>query len=369
MSRVPFTGFASEPPELTARLVDAARSVVDSHHYVLGSQVEAFESRWASACGVSECIGVANGLDAIEIILRSMGIGAGQEVITSPMTAVATILGIIRAGATPVLADIDPDTALLDPASVQRCITEKTAAVLLVHLYGQVRNMRAWGDICDAAGIALIEDCAQSHTASEAGTVSGAFGVAGAFSFYPTKNLGALGDAGAIVTASTELAQQARQLRNYGQSNRYEHPLIGLNSRLDEMQAAILNARLDYLPEFTARRREVARRYRESISNPHVTLLAPEMTPEQHVYHLFVITTPHREALMAHLDSRGVDSLIHYPISAHRHESLDWLRTDPNGLKNAEKHADTCLSLPCHPQLTDDQIQRVINAVNSFSVT
>jgi len=369
MSRVPFTGFASEPPELTTRIVEAARTVVDSHHYVLGSHVQSFESRWASECGVSECIGVANGLDAIEIILRSMGIGAGQEVITSPMTAVATVLGIIRAGATPVLADIDPHTALLDPESVQRCITDKTAAVLLVHLYGQVRNMRAWTDLCDSAGIDLIEDCAQSHTASEAGTVSGAFGVAGAFSFYPTKNLGALGDAGAIVTASSELAHQARQLRNYGQSNRYEHPLVGLNSRLDELQAAILSARLDYLPEFTDRRREVARRYRESISNPHVTLLAPEITPEQHVHHLFVITSPHREALMAHLDSRGIDSLIHYPIPAHHQQSLDWLSTDPQGLRNAEEHAHSCLSLPCHPQLTDDQVQRVIDAVNSFTVT
>lgn len=367
MSRVPFTGFASEPPELTARLVEAARDVVDSHHYVLGSHVQTFEERWASACGVSECIGVANGLDAIEIILRSMGIGPGEEVITSPMTAVATILGIIRAGATPVLADIDPQTALLDPQSVQRCINEKTAAVVLVHLYGQVRNMRTWVDLCDAAGIALIEDCAQSHTASEAGTVSGAFGVAGSFSFYPTKNLGALGDAGAIVTTNSAVAGQARQLRNYGQSNRYEHPLIGLNSRLDELQAAILSARLDYLPDFTARRREVAHRYRESMSNPHVTLLAPEITPEQHVYHLFVITTPHREALMAHLDSRGIDSLIHYPIPAHRQQSLTWLTKDLNGLTNAEQHADSCLSLPCHPQLSDEQVQRVIDAVDSFS--
>lgn len=369
MNRVPFTGFVSEPPELSARIVQAARDVVDSHHYVLGSHVQAFEDRWASACGVSECIGVANGLDAIEIILRSMGIGPGQEVITSPMTAVATILGIIRAGATPVLADIDPQTALLDPQSVQRCINDKTAAVLLVHLYGQVRNMRAWVDLCDAAGIALIEDCAQSHTASEAGTVSGAFGVAGAFSFYPTKNLGALGDAGAIVTTNSAVAEQARQLRNYGQSNRYEHPLIGLNSRLDELQAAILSARLDYLSDFTARRREVAHRYRESISNPHVTLLAPEITPEQHVYHLFVITTAHRDEIMAHLDSLGIDSLIHYPIPAHRQESLTWLTADPDGLTNAEQHADSCLSLPCHPQLSDEQVQRVIDAVNSFSIT
>lgn len=368
MNRVPFTGFASEPAELRKQIIEAASDVMDSHHYVLGNQVQSFEARWANECGVSECIGVANGLDAIEIILRSMGIGAGQEVITSPMTAVATILGIIRAGATPVLADIDPQTALLDPESVQRCITDKTAAVLLVHLYGQVRNMRTWVDLCNASGIALIEDCAQSHTASESGTMAGAFGVAGAFSFYPTKNLGALGDAGAIVTTSTELANQARQLRNYGQSNRYEHPLVGLNSRLDELQAAILRVRLDYLPQFTARRREVAHRYRQLLSNPLVTLLAPEVTPEQHVYHLFVVNTPYRDALMQYLDSLGIDSLIHYPVPAHYQESLAWVRTDPNGLSNAEMHANTCLSIPCHPQLSDDQVQRVIDAVNSFSL-
>ena len=366
MSRVPFIGFADEPTALKEQMASAAQSVIDSSHFVLGSNVRQFEDRWATECGTGECVGVANGLDAIEIALRALGIGPGSEVITAPMTAVATVLGIIRAGATPVLADIDPDTALLDPASVLRCITPRTHAVLLVHLYGQVRNMSTWGDLCAAHKLILIEDCAQAHLATENGVTAGAFGVAGAYSFYPTKNLGALGDAGALVTSDSVVAEQARQLRNYGQSNRYEHPLLGLNSRLDEMQAATLNVRLDYLADFTQRRREVAATYRSGIDNPRVRLMAAEVSPEQHVHHLFVVRTDDRDGLAAHLDAAGIDSLIHYPIPAHQQESLSTIQRDPEGLVHAEQHAVSCLSLPCHPQLTNEQVERVIDAVNSF---
>ena len=366
MNRVPFIGFADESVELKEQMASAAQSVIDSSHFVLGASVRAFEDRWADECGIAQCVGVANGLDAIEIALRGLGIGPGSEVITTPMTAVASVLGIIRAGATPVLADIDPDTALLDPASVARCITPRTRAVLLVHLYGQVRNMAVWQDLCAQHDIVLIEDCAQAHLATEKGVAAGAFGAAGAYSFYPTKNLGALGDAGALVTHDPELAEQARQLRNYGQSNRYEHPLIGLNSRLDEIQAALLNARLDYLAAFTRRRREIAAAYREGINNPRVELMAPELSPEQHAYHLFVVRTDDRGALSAHLDAAGIDTLIHYPIPAHQQASLSTIERDPEGLVHAEQHAVSCLSLPCHPQLTDEQVARVIQAVNSF---
>ncbi len=366
MSRVPFIGFADEPTLLKEQMASAARSVIDSSHFVLGANVRDFEDRWADECGTTECVGVANGLDAIEIALRGLGIGPGSEVITTPMTAVASVLGIIRAGATPVLADIDPDTALLDPASVIRCISPRTRAVLLVHLYGQVRNMAVWQDLCAQHNLVLIEDCAQAHQAKENGIAAGAFGAAGAYSFYPTKNLGALGDAGALVTHDPVLAEQARQLRNYGQSNRYEHPLLGLNSRLDEMQAALLNVRLDYLAEFTQRRREIAAAYHAGIDNPRVSLMAPELSPEQHVYHLFVVRADDRDALAAHLDAEGIDALIHYPIPAHHQGSLSAIERDPEGLVHAEQHAMSCLSLPCHPQLTDEQVDRVIEAVNSF---
>lgn len=367
MKRVPFVGFADESAALKQEMADAAARVINGNAYVLGPAVAGFEAEWAQRCGTHECVGVANGLDAIEIILRALEIGPGDEVITTPMTAVATILGIMRAGATPVLADIDPTTALLDPLSVERCITPRTRGVVLVHLYGYVRAMERWQQLCAAHNITLIEDCAQAHLAQEGGVVAGAFGVAGAYSFYPTKNLGAIGDAGAIVTNDPSLAESARSLRNYGQSNRYEHPLIGLNSRLDELQAALLHVRLGALDAFTQRRQAVAQAYREGISNPHVTLLTAPEDPAQHVYHLFVIRTDHRDALMAHLQEQGVDTLIHYPIPAHEQSSLTQLAHDPQGLEHAETHARTCLSLPCHPQLTDADVEHVISAVNAFT--
>jgi dTDP-4-amino-4,6-dideoxygalactose transaminase len=364
---ISMNGFSKEPAEILIAEQKAATSVFTSHHYVLGQQVTQFESEWADYCGAQHSVGVANGLDALEIILRTQGIGAGDQVITTPMTAVATILAIIRAGATPVLADIDPDTALLDPASVERCINEKTRAIILVHLYGQVRNMAAWQRLCDSHGIALIEDCAQSHGAQENGVGCGSFGVAGAFSFYPTKNLGAIGDAGALVTNDPRIDQQARMLRNYGQVNRYEHHEIGMNSRLDELQAAILRVRLNWLDEFTARRRQIAIHYRAGITNKWVKLLAAPLSPDEHVYHLFVFTTPFREQLQQHLAQSGVETLIHYPISADQQVALIGITTDPQGLPHAREHAETCLSIPCHPQLTDTELDHVIASVNSFS--
>jgi dTDP-4-amino-4,6-dideoxygalactose transaminase len=344
----------------------AIQRVLESGWLILGNEVRAFEQAWAARCGVGNAVGVGNGLDAIEIGLRGLGIGPGDEVITTPMTAVATILGILRAGATPVLADIDPVTGLLDPASVERCIGPRTKAVLLVHLYGQMRDLPNWSALCVAHELLLLEDCAQSHDAQFDGLRGGAWGSFGAYSFYPTKNLGAAGDAGALVTENGDLAVLARSLRNYGQSNRYEHPLIGLNSRLDEVQAAILSVRLPQLTNWTTRRRQIAERYRSEISNPAVTLLAPPKSPENHVHHLFVVLTDDRSSLAAHLAEQGIDSLIHYPIPAHRQASLAELKHDSNGLKQAEAHAAMCLSIPCAPHLSDTETARVIDAVNAF---
>jgi len=359
-------GFNKEPQKIIEAELAATRSVLESHHYVLGNQVAEFEAEWAQFCGIGQAVGVANGLDALEIALRALNIGSGDQVITTPMTAVATVLAILRAGATPVLADIDPTTGLLDPESAKRCVTESTRAVILVHLYGQVRNMADWVDLCDSLSIALIEDCAQSHGAKENGTGCGAFGVAGAFSFYPTKNLGAIGDAGALVTNTSDLAERARMLRNYGQTNRYEHLVVGMNSRLDELQAAILRVRLGYLPEFTQRRQEIAARYLAGISNPWVSPLAAPLSADQHVFHLFVVTTNFREQLQAHLKENEIETLIHYPISADNQIALQGIATDPEGLPHAHLHAQTCLSLPCQPQLTDAEVDAVIASVNSF---
>jgi dTDP-4-amino-4,6-dideoxygalactose transaminase len=358
--------FKAEPPELLEAMLVATRRVLESGWYVLGNEVSTFEKKWALECGVAYGVGVGNGMDALEIALRSLGIGVGDEVITTPMTAFATVLAIIRSGATPVLADIEQDTALLSIESAERCITSRTKVVLLVHLYGQVRNMQAWQAFADKHGIALIEDCAQAHLATWQGKVAGSFGVAGGYSFYPTKNLGAPGDAGIVITQNAELAQRASCFRNYGQSIRYHHPELGMNSRMDEIHAAILSERLKWLPEFTERRRQIAQEYFSKINNSQIELLSSPQEHSAHVYHLFVITCENREALQAHLSSKNIQSLIHYPIPVHQQEPCLSIARDPQGLLSCERHAATCLSIPCHPQMTDLDIEQVINALNTF---
>ncbi|MBL8350019.1 MAG: DegT/DnrJ/EryC1/StrS family aminotransferase [Burkholderiaceae bacterium] len=358
--------FKAEPAELRAAMSTAAARVFASGWYVLGTELKAFEQRWAQACGTRHCLGVGNGMDAIELALRALDIGPGAEVVTTPMTAFATVLAILRAGATPVLADIEPDSGLLSPASVRRCLTPRTRAVVLVHLYGQMRDMQAWGDLCRTAGIDLIEDCAQAHLARWDDQVAGSIGSAGAYSFYPTKNLGAIGDGGALVTQSQALAERVGRLRNYGQSERYVHPELGMNSRLDELQAALLSERMKWLDGFTARRRVIAGRYDQGIRNPRVRLLAPPRQPLSHVHHLYVLLCDDRAALAQHLADQGVQTLIHYPVPVHRQAPCAGLARDPLGLPAAESHAAGCLSLPCHPQMTDADIETVVDAVNAF---
>jgi dTDP-4-amino-4,6-dideoxygalactose transaminase len=358
--------FKAELSALKEEMLAAVSRVIDSGWYVLGKEVESFEHAWAETCGTSHAVGVGNGMDAIEIALRSLDIGPGDEVITTPMTAFATVLAILRAGATPVLADIDSETALLDLNSVLRCISPKTKAVILVHLYGQIRDMDKWSSFCNERDLFLIEDCAQAHLASWQGGVAGSFGKAGAYSFYPTKNLGALGDAGALVTDDSKIAERASRLRNYGQSVRYHHPEVGMNSRLDEVHAAMLTVRMKWLVEFTERRQAIAKAYQNGILNMAVALMAEPQEATSHVYHLFVVRCDQRDALQAHLTAAGVQTHCHYPVPVHQQEPCRHLRTDPNGLAVSEMHARTCLSLPCHPQMTDADVASVISAVNSF---
>lgn len=363
---IPMNDFPREPQALRDAELAAVERVLRSGWYVLGDEVRKFEQDWARHCGLPHAVGVGNGMDAIEIALRASGIRAGDEVITTPMTAFATVLAVVRAGAVPVLADIDPKSALLSPGSVRRALSPRTRALLLVHLYGQVRAMDEWTTLCREAGIVLVEDCAQSHLASWRGTTAGGFGLAGAYSFYPTKNLGAIGDGGALVTRDPALAARAACLRNYGQSRSYHHPELGLNSRLDEIHAAMLSERLKWLPEFTSRRRQVAESYRAGIRQPQVALPAPAEEPGAHVHHLFVVTCDERERLQAHLKSRGIQSLIHYPTPVHHQPPCADIARDPAGLEHAERHARTCLSLPCHPQLSDEDVAVVIKGVNEF---
>ena len=366
MNMILMNDFKAEPAELREAMINAATRVIDSGWYILGKEVSQFEQHWAQHCGLPYGIGVGNGMDAIEITLRALNIGVGDEVITTPMTAFATVLAIIRAGAIPVLADIEPDSALMSLESAARCLTPRTKAVVLVHLYGQVRDMNSWGKFCETHKLTLIEDCAQAHSATSAGKVAGSFGSAGAYSFYPTKNLGALGDAGMIVTGSQDVAERAARIRNYGQSTRYSHPVLGLNSRLDELHAAMLCERLKWLDEFTRRRQQIAQTYLSEINHPAVSCLARPEQQGSHVYHLFVVTCTNRDGLQKHLLDRGIQTLIHYPIPVHRQEPCNDIARDPHGLSASEQHAATCLSIPCHPQMSELEVSEVVDAMNSF---
>lgn len=358
--------FKSEPEQLIKQELKAVERVIRSGWYILGNEVKEFESSFANFCDTNHAIGVGNGMDAIEIGLRASGIATGDEVITTPMTAFATVLAILRAGATPVLADIDPNTGLLCRESVKRCITPRTKAVLLVHLYGQIREMKKWHLLCSEAKISLFEDCAQCHGAEDEGKKGGTHGEWGAYSFYPTKNLGTIGDGGALVTNSDEIAAKAKILRNYGQSKRYHHPELGMNSRLDELHAALLLERSVWLKEYTQRRRTIAGIYNKGINNPLIRLLSTPLKMENHVYHLYVFTCKERDRLSAFLKENGIESLIHYPVPIHFQPPCRDIARDPKGLRNTELHAEECLSIPCHPQMKDEDAFHVVEVINAF---
>lgn len=365
-ANIPFSPFRRESPALHNEMSSAFSRVLASGHWILGPEVAAFEAAWASACGTEHAVGTANGLDALEIVLRALGIGDGDEVITTPMTALATVLAIHRAGATPVLADVVRGTALLDVKSATRCLSDRTRALLPVHLYGNGSSAPLWAAFAHEHGLLLIEDCAQAHLAMVEGRPIGSFGVAGAFSFYPTKNLGAIGDAGALVTSDAALADRAMMLRNYGQRDRYVHEVAGMNSRLDELQAALLLVRLRALETQTTRRRAIATRLVSEISNPAIEHLERPNEPGVHVHHLFVVRCDDRAGLEHHLAAHGVSTLVHYPLPAHLQAPFREARRDPVGLAVSERHAATCLSLPCHPGLEEVEVDRIIEAANSF---
>jgi dTDP-4-amino-4,6-dideoxygalactose transaminase len=368
MPNISMNDFRAEPEALMQAQVAACERVIRSGWWVLGQEVAAFEARWAQKTGVAHAIGCGNGMDAIELGLRALGIGTGDEVVTTPMTAFATVLAVLRAGAIPVLADVDAETAMLDPDSVRRCIGPRTRAILLVHLYGQLGALDRLSALADECGVHLIEDCAQAHGALWSGQPGGSFGAFAAWSFYPTKNLGAVGDGGALTTGSDALAGKVRALRNYGQTVRYQHPLLGMNSRLDEIQAAILQERLPFLDQWTLRRRQIATLYSRAITHPDIVLMPMPTDVQRHVHHLFVVRCDRRDDLTAHLKNAGIDSLIHYPIPIHEQQSCPDILRDPAGLGRAEAHAATCLSLPCHPGMTDAQVLQVVAAANAFPV-
>jgi dTDP-4-amino-4,6-dideoxygalactose transaminase len=358
---IPFLNLQLAEEEDEAVRAAIAR-VIARGWFILGPEVEAFEQEFAGASGASQAIGTGNGTDAIAVALRALGIGPGDEVITTPLSAAYTALAIVMTGARPVFADIDPQRLTLDPAAAERAITPRTRALLPVHLYGQPADMDALSALAGARGLALIEDCCQAHLATCAGRPVGTFGQAGAFSFYPTKNLGALGDGGALVTNDASVAERARRLRNGGQAERYHHVEAGVNSRLDEMQAAILRARLPHLTARTDRRRALAAEYRRRLSGAAVDV--PPELDRGHVYHLFPIRTPQRAKLQAHLRSAGIETLVHYPVALSRQPAF--AAADPAACPIATRIAEEVLSLPLHPRLSFAEIGGVAEAVRSF---
>jgi dTDP-4-amino-4,6-dideoxygalactose transaminase len=360
--RVPFLALARATEESRREIDQAVARVLDSSWFVLGREVEAFEAALSSLCGVNHAVGTASGTDALEIALRTLDIGRGHEVITQANTCVPTVAAILRAGATPVLCDADPDTATMDPDSLRTAISRHSRAVVPVHLYGQCADMEAVCAVASKHGIAVVEDCAQALGARTRERPAGSHGAIAAFSFYPTKNLGALGDAGAIVTADPALGERARRIRQYGTDAGGRSVEDGINSRLDEIQAAVLRAKLPLLEQWTARRREIADRYDAVLSSSHARPLT-RLPGHMHAFHLYVVCVRERDAFRAELERNGVETLVHYPTPIHMHPAYRRLARESGALAGAEQLAREVVSLPLYPQLTDEEIDHVTNAV------
>lgn len=332
--------------------------------YILGQELAEFESEFASYIGVKNCIGVNSGLDAIVLSVRALGIGRGDEVIVPSNTYIATVLGITENGAVPVFAEPDEYFGV-DASGIEALITERTRAVMPVHLYGQTCSMGAITEVAGRYGIKIIEDCAQAHGASFEGLKAGAFGDAGCFSFYPTKPLGAFGDAGCVVTNDDSLAETIRMLRNYGSKKKYCHNICGVNSRMDELQAAVLRVGLKHLEDGNSRRRSIAHRYLKEIDNSLITL-PKERKGAEHVYHIFAVLCEERDALQRHLLDSGIRTQIHYPIPPHLSECYSFFGYVRGDFPTAERLADELLSLPIYSAMPEQDVDRVIRAVNDF---
>ena len=364
----PFLDLQSINAQYRAELIEACTRVIDSGWYISGNELSQFEQEFATYCGAAHCIGVANGLDALILTLRAwLELGRlqpGDEVIVPANTYIASILAISANGLTPVLVEPDAASFNISPANARAAITAKTRAILPVHLYGQLADMPAIMALAREHGLLVLEDAAQAHGAAIAGKRAGSWGDAAGFSFYPGKNLGALGDAGAITTQDAELAQTLRALRNYGSHEKYKNLFKGVNSRLDAIQAAMLRVKLSKLELETQHRRSIAAIYLQNIHHPAVQL--PQVaSPEQHVWHLFVIRTGQRTALQQHLAAQGIQTLIHYPIPPHQQQAYaEW---NAQSYPLTEAMHQEVLSLPMGPTLSEGEALQVAAAVNGFN--
>lgn len=363
--KVPFVSFLPLEEELNTELRGAFERVLKNSWYIDGKEDAAFEEAFGKYCNSSYCIGVGNGLDALMLILKAFNISAGDEVIVPSNTFIATALAVTYVGATPVFVEPDINTYNINPALIEEKITGKTKAIMPVHLYGQPCDMDPIMEIAKKHNLKVIEDCAQAHGATYKGKIIGSFGDAAGFSFYPGKNLGALGDAGAVVTNNKEVAEKVRALGNYGSDYKYHHIYQGVNSRLDELQAAFLSAKLPLMDKVNENRREIAKKYLKGIKNDKIILpfIPDEVDP---VWHIFAIRCENRDELAEYLAKKEIGTNKHYPIAMHLQDCYADLGLKEGDLPIAEEISETQLSLPLYYKMTDEQIQYVIDAVNAF---
>ncbi|HOO45447.1 MAG TPA: DegT/DnrJ/EryC1/StrS family aminotransferase [Deltaproteobacteria bacterium] len=362
--KIPFYDFSREQSCIGDDVRCAIDRVLASDRFILGNELELFEKEFARICSCRYAVGVASGTDALFLALKAMGTGPGDEVITVSHSFAATALAILYTGATPVFVDIEDNSYHMDPDLLEKAITPKTKAIIPVHLYGACAPMSAIKEIAEKHRVYVLEDACQAHGALYRVNPAGSLGDAAAFSFYPTKNLGAYGDAGMITTNDAELYEKLLLLRNYGQRNRYHYEMVGYNSRLDEMQAAVLRAKLTRLAQWTGKRQEIASKYVSGIGNIDLLGLNLEMG-STHVYYLYVIAVKDRDGLMAHLSERGIQTLIHYPVPIHLHNPFKDAKIIGK-LRNTETRASQILSIPMHPFLHDDEIGWIVDSVKGY---
>ncbi len=361
---IPYADFKRMHKGVKDEIHSAIDRVLDADWYILGKELEQFEQKYASYCGTQYCLGVGNGLDALHIILRAYGIGAGDEVIVPSDTFIATALAVSYCGAKPVFVDVCENSYNLNPVLLENKITENTKAVMVVHLYGRMADVESIRDIAKKYHLKVIEDAAQAHGAMIDKKRAGSLGDAAGFSFYPGKNLGAFGDAGAITTNDKELYEKAKIIRNYGSNVKYHHIYKGFNSRMDEMQAAVLKIKLKYLDEWTSERKRIAEYYKKNISNDKIQL--PVEDDKDNVWHIFPVFCEERNKLQNYLADNGIMTQIHYPIPVHLQEAYRDLHYKKGDFPVAEKIADTELSLPIWYGMTTTEMEQVVQVLNRF---
>lgn len=365
--KIPFLSFSETNRHIKSDILEAFETFFDSEWYILGKEVQKFEATYAQFNKVKHTIGVSNGLDALHLALKALGIGEGDEVIVPSNTYIATALAVSYVGATPIFVEPKIDSYNIDPNLIEKAITKRTKAIMPVHLYGQACEMEQIMAIAKANQLYVVEDNAQAQGANYKGTLTGALGIINGTSFYPGKNLGALGDAGAVTTNDQELAEKVKALRNYGSSKKYYNEVIGHNMRLDECQAVILSVKLPHLPSWTAQRQTIAAWYHKHLAEFPDIILPNTAAEATHVYHLYVVRTPKRDKLQQYLAANGIGTLIHYPIPPHLQQAYASLGYKNGDFPIAEELAETSLSLPLWPGMTEEQVEYIASIINNFN--